>query len=183
MKIFPKQKRGDFAQAIMDLATSNCTKIKPKCFSCIIIKECNYKAPESKDIIKKKKKIKFCINYFIYDKSKKFFVRKRPLQGLLGGMYEIPSGEWSKDDWDMKSEFYLKKSKNFVTIKKVIKYQFSHFTLHNKIVLLKKEDLIKYNFKGKWVTRKSLQKLPISNLTNKIVGQSFLEISALKKFL
>ena len=34
-KLFPKRKRGDFAQAIMDFSNDYCTKLNPKCKICI----------------------------------------------------------------------------------------------------------------------------------------------------
>ena len=182
-KLFPKKNKGDFAQAIMDFSNEYCLKLNPKCEICIISKYCNYEKNENVKKYKIEKKKKFCTSYFIYNERNQFFVRKRPINKILGGMYEIPSSDWiSKVNY---KEQYVK-FENFKDIlfpKKTIKHEFSHFILFSKIIILKIKDKNKLNIIGKWTNKKSLESLPFSSLTKKIVSYCFEELSSLNKFL
>ena len=183
-KIFPAKNRGDFAQAIMDFSNDYCTKINPKCKVCIISKYCNYKELNPAKVLKGKKTKKFSISYFIYDVNGSFLVRRRSLKDLLGGMYEVPSSLWGLRK-DLESNNLIKVKENYAPSlsKKIIKHEFSHFTLLVQIILVKKEKIKKNPFKGQWVNEKTIRKFPISSLTRKIVNYSLEEVSSLRKSL
>ena len=77
----------------------------------------------------------------------------------------------------------LKKSYKPIYLERIIKHEFSHFTLFTKIILINKEKIIKNAYKGEWVNQRTINKLPISNLTKKVINYSLDEISSLIKFL
>ena len=183
-KIFPKKNRGDFAQAIMDFSNDYCTKISPKCNVCIISKYCDYEEINKPKILKEKKNEKFCTSYFIYDLNGYFLIRKRESKYLLGGMYEVPSSLWEMRKSLVNNNF-LKVKQHYKPffLKKIIKHEFSHFTLFVQIILVKKEKIQKNSLKGQWVNEKTIKKFPISSLTRKIVDYSLEEFSSLRKSL
>ena len=137
--------------------------------------------PEKK---KSKKNVKFCVSFFIYDSKGYFFIRRRPAKEILGGMYEIPSSNWeSKKNFN---NFYLinfKSNYKPIFLRKVIRHQFSHFTLLSQIIIIDKDKMLSNKFIGKWVNRISIKKFPISNLTKKLIDYSLEEIDSLSKFL
>ncbi len=182
-KLFPRENKGDFAQAVMDFSNEYCLKLNPKCDICIISKYCNYEKDENITKFKIEKKKKYCTSYFIYDEKNQFFVRKRPINKILGGMYEIPSTNWNSK---VKSGERCKKFENFEKIlypKINLKHEFSHFILFSRIRILKIKEKNKLNVKGRWVNKNSLKSLPYSSLTKKIVCYCLEEISSLNKFL
>ena len=182
--IFPKKNRGDFAQAIMDFSNDYCTKLSPKCSSCIISKYCDYKGFDNYKKIKLKKNKKYCISYFIYDSKELFLIRRKPIKEILGGMYEVPSSIWKSNKKVADMEVIkLDKNYNPMFLKNTIKHEFSHFTLFSKVMIIKKEKIIKNNIKGKWVDKNTIKTYPISNLTKKIINYSLEEVASLRKFL
>ena len=183
-KLFPKKKRGDFAQAIMDFSNDYCTKLRPKCNNCIISRYCDYKSLDTFKKIKVKKNKKYCVSYFIYDLKGFFFIRRRPIAEILGGMYEIPSSLWKSSKKFSNIELItLDKNYKPIFLNKLIKHDFSHFTLFSQVIVIKKEKIITNNIKGRWVNKSTIKRFPISNLTKKVIDYSFEEISSLKKFL
>ena len=119
-----------------------------------------------------------------------FLIRKRPIKEILGGMYEIPSSLWESSNlWESSKKFsnieLIRLGKNYkpIFLNKVIKHDFSHFTLFSKVIIIKKEKLIKNNIKGQWVNKSTIKRFPISNLTKKVIDYSLEEIFSLKKFL
>ncbi|PPR27186.1 MAG: Adenine DNA glycosylase [Alphaproteobacteria bacterium MarineAlpha9_Bin4] len=182
-KVFPKSNKGDFAQAIMDFSNDFCLKINPKCNVCLISSNCNYKKTNNFKITKNKKNKKYCTSYFIVDKKKHFFVRKRPINKILGGMYEVPSTTWTSKKIGYEHLIKIKNKETIGYPKSLIKHEFSHFTLFSEIIIINLANIKKFNFEGKWVNKYSLKNLPISKLTEKIVDYSLEEFSVLNKFL
>ncbi len=182
-KVFPKKNKGNFAQAIMDFSNEYCIKLNPRCDVCLICKYCNYTKTETTKKTKIQKNKKYCTSYFIFDKRKNFFVRKRPTNKILGGLYEIPSTTWIKNKISDGQFIKLKNNSNVIYLKTSIKHEFSHFILFSKVIILNKESIKTFNFQGKWVNKTSLENLPISKLTVKIVNYSLEELSSLRKFL
>ena len=111
-------------------------------------------------------------------------MRRRSSTDLLGGMYEVPSSLWVQRK-DLETNNLIKVKKNYIPSfsKKIVKHEFSHFTLYVQIILVKKEKIKKNPFKGQWVNIKTIRKLPISSLTRKIVNYSLEEVSSLRKSL
>ena len=182
--IFPRENTSDFAQGIMDYASKICLKIKPKCNLCEIKKYCNYtySVDRRKSKIVKEKSRKYCYSYFLVTNKEKFLITKRPYNGMLAGLYEVPTSVWNIGDWPENCYKNIKlciseKEKIFVD---TLKHEFSHFILFTRVSLVKVKE---GNFKKNnyiWVDKERLKKLPISSLTNKIVNYSFSRISCLK---
>ena len=83
-------------------------------------------------------------------------------------MYEVPGSEWKLDSWPD----FPKKLKEKYLIPDIINYKFSHFELKTRVIIinLKVKSLKQRN--GIWVSQEGLSKIPISNLTKKIIAYS-----------
>lgn len=98
MQYIPKEKPGDFNQALMDLGSALCTPNKaPLCFECPISSFCvSYQKGEEADYPvypeKKKRKIEKRTVFLIHDNGK-IAICKREKEGLLAGLYEFPNTE------------------------------------------------------------------------------------------
>ena len=171
LKVFPKNNSGKFAQAVMDFASEVCTKLSPSCQDCLLKKNCKSyingitysKKLNSKLVIKK-----FSIVRLYVFKKKYFFLKKRPINQILGGLYEVPGSEWKLDVWPDFPKNYKEK----YLMPEIINYKFSHFELKTKVIIinLKVKSLKQKN--GIWVSQEGLNKIPISNLTKKIIAHS-----------
>ncbi|WP_300528450.1 A/G-specific adenine glycosylase, partial [Maricaulis sp.] len=94
------QRSGDYAQAIMDLGATVCMPKSPNCLLCPWSEACQGRA--AGDVLsyprKEKKKPKPVRRgtAWLVRRENRIWLRQRPDQGLLGGMMEIPSTEWSE---------------------------------------------------------------------------------------
>ncbi len=162
---FANRNSGKITQAVMDFSSQLCTKKKPACLSCFLKSYCKYdeykEKPKKTSFIKKKYSI---VIFYIY-KNKYFFLRKRSLNKILGGMYEVPGTEWSSKSWPS-TPTSINGTKVLCGI---LTYKFSHINLKTKVFKLniKSKKLIKE--KGIWINLLDLKDYPISGLTKKII--------------
>ena len=98
--LVPDKRAGDFAQAMMDLGATVCTPRGPNCRSCPVAEDCRAYAegaPESYP--RKEKKAERPTRYgtaYWLEADGKVLLRRRPDNGLLGGMLEVPSSPWTE---------------------------------------------------------------------------------------
>jgi A/G-specific adenine glycosylase len=98
----PPQRAGDFAQAMMDLGATVCTPKNPACALCPWNENCAAfargdaetfprRAPKREGELRRGAAFVACrADGFV-------LLRTRPAKGLLGGMTEVPTTEWSKN--------------------------------------------------------------------------------------
>jgi A/G-specific adenine glycosylase len=96
---FPKARRGDFAQALMDLGAGLCRPRAPRCPDCPLCGHCtaaatgrpeDFPAPKAR----KERPHRFGLAWWVRQADELWLVR-RPDKGLLGGMAALPGPEWS----------------------------------------------------------------------------------------
>lgn len=128
-RLVPKERPGDFAEALMDLGATVCTPAAPNCMICPLTDMCAARAegaPERYPV--KPAKVAKPVRYghaWVYRKRGKVWLVRRPPEGLLGGMLALPSAAWqegaapapeppSNADWEELGE---------------VRHVFTHFTL------------------------------------------------------
>jgi len=97
----PRQRPGDFAQAMMDLGATICRPKAPLCGQCPLSNGCAAYAsgdPESYPAKRPKRPqpLRHGIAYWVERDGHVWLVR-RPANGLLGGMAALPGTEWTAD--------------------------------------------------------------------------------------
>jgi len=96
----PGQRPGDYAQAAMDLGATICTPTSPKCLLCPWSDRCVAHARGVAETLprraqKKAKPTRRGVAFWIERDDGAVLLRRRPPRGLLGGMVEVPSTDWS----------------------------------------------------------------------------------------
>ncbi|CCM74720.1 A/G-specific adenine glycosylase [Rhizobium mesoamericanum] len=96
----PKDRPGDFAQAMMDLGATICTPKRPACSLCPLRKSCEalrLHDPEHFPIkaAKKEKPIRQGAAFIAVTADGDILLRRRIESGLLGGMTEVPTTNWT----------------------------------------------------------------------------------------
>jgi A/G-specific adenine glycosylase len=96
----PAERPGDFAQALMDLGATICTPQRPACALCPLNAGCQARRRGDPEIFplkapKRKGTLRRGAAFFALRADGMVLVRSRPSKGLLGGMTEVPTTEWS----------------------------------------------------------------------------------------
>jgi A/G-specific adenine glycosylase len=98
----PQQRAGDFAQAMMDLGATICSPKKPACSLCPWNEGCAaFKRGAAETFPRRMPKREGTLRrgaaFVVCRADGYLLVRSRPAKGLLGGMTEVPTTEWSAD--------------------------------------------------------------------------------------
>jgi len=99
----PKQRAGDYAQALMDIGSSICTPRNPKCLLCPVSDFCLAREKSIQETLpikaKKAKKPERVGAAFIIQRPSDgaIWLERRPAQGLLGGMAQTPTTSWTSN--------------------------------------------------------------------------------------
>lgn len=130
----PTVRPGDFAQAMMDLGATVCTPRRPACVLCPIMSDCEGRRSgiaESLPIkaVKAERPTREGNAYFAVRSDGAVLLRKRPDKGLLGGMMEVPSGEWSKESRQEGGNGEAPISAQWDRLPGSVRHTFTHFNL------------------------------------------------------
>jgi A/G-specific adenine glycosylase len=103
-RLLGQTRAGDTAQALMDLGATICTPNKPACALCPLTEPCLARARGNPESFPRKPPRKSGAlrrgAAFVVIRGDEVLVRSRPARGLLGGMTEVPTSEWLKDQDD-----------------------------------------------------------------------------------
>ena len=102
--LVPATRPGDFAQALMDLGAVLCTPRRPRCVLCPWREACAAVAAGSAEKLpvqaaKPERPLRYGVAFWLRRPDGAVLLRRRPEQGLLGGMIELPSTEWRGEPW------------------------------------------------------------------------------------
>ena len=172
-KLTPKFKNGDYIQALMDIGSIICTPKDPLCNDCPIEKFCITKKKNEvneipKKIIKNDKPVREGIVYWIRNKNDQILLKRREENGLLPGMLEFPSYNWSKNKINGNDKKILS-IKNTKKLNKKVMHEFSHFKLI--LTVYEKNKFNKNSIDGMWVGIDEINELGLPTLMKKVYRQ------------
>jgi A/G-specific adenine glycosylase len=98
----PRERAGDFAQAMMDLGATVCTPKQPACILCPWNESCvACRRGDAETFPRKAAKVEGRLRrgaaFVVVRADGAVLVRTRPPNGLLGGMTEVPTTTWAHD--------------------------------------------------------------------------------------
>ena len=130
----PPQRAGDFAQAMMDLGAGICTPKSPACVLCPWMDACVARVRGDQESFPRKAEKKTGVlrrgAAFVVARADGFILlRSRPEKGLLGGMTEVPTTEWSRDFDEETALDAAPLKANWRRIPGVVTHTFTHFPL------------------------------------------------------
>jgi A/G-specific adenine glycosylase len=99
--MMPARRPGDFAQALMDLGATVCTPRAPSCGSCPLRAACaaaRQGRPELYPVKPPKpvRPLRRGVAFVLRDDSGAVWLTRRAESGLLGGMVQVPTTDWSE---------------------------------------------------------------------------------------
>jgi A/G-specific adenine glycosylase len=100
--LLPDRRCGDYIQALMDLGAGICTPKSPDCPRCPLEQKCAARAGGIAHLLPRRapkalKPHRSGTAFWLETQDGYFLARTRPLNGLLGGMAEIPSTPWTSE--------------------------------------------------------------------------------------
>jgi A/G-specific adenine glycosylase len=95
---------GDFAQALFDLGATVCTPRSPTCALCPLLGRCAAQAEGIAERLPAKAAKRAVPQrhgavFWLEDDAGRVLLRRRPAEGLLGGMMELPGTPWRDAAW------------------------------------------------------------------------------------
>ncbi|MGR3522663.1 MAG: A/G-specific adenine glycosylase [Paracoccus sp. (in: a-proteobacteria)] len=168
----PRERPGDFAQAMMDLGATICTPRSPACGICPLIRDCDaYAAGIASDLPRKSPKAARparCGIVWIACKGDALLLEERPASGLLGGTLAFPSAGWDgRDlpppgpaDWTEIGE---------------VRHVFTHFSLTMRVML---GELSGRPERGRLVPLRHIDRKALPGLMRKVWDLARAEIAA-----
>lgn len=178
--LLPSGSAGDFNQAVMDLGSMVCKSTKPKCNHCPIKSECLAFSRNTQQVIPIKaihsKKPHFNVVAGIIKRNGKVLIGKRPINGILGGMWEFPGGKIEKgEDHNTALRREIAEELDVIVILKdafgIYKHAYTHFsiTVYPYFVEIEGGKLIaKVAEKIKWVEIRDLNGFPMGKVDRSI---------------
>ena len=134
----PDARAGDFAQALMDLGATICTPVKPACALCPWMEDCTARRRGDAQTFprkapKREGKLRRGAAFVALRADGCVLLRSRPPKGLLGGMTEVPTTDWSHDFDDknaLRGAPHLSRtSPKWRRLPGVVRHVFTHFPL------------------------------------------------------
>jgi A/G-specific adenine glycosylase len=133
----PETRAGDFAQAMMDLGATICTPVAPGCAVCPWIADCLARAtgdPERFPLREARRAatLRCGAAFFVLRADHSILVRTRPPRGLLGGMTELPTTEWSaqfEESRSLREAPLLSSRTQWRRVPGIVTHVFTHFPL------------------------------------------------------
>ena len=141
----PARRAGDFAQAMMDLGATICSPKRPACVLCPWNESCAaYAWGDAETLPRRLPKREGTLRRgaaFVVRRADGFLLaRTRPAKGLLGGMTEVPTTEWTQDfdgDSALDGAPHFSKGGKSVAWRRVgvVRHTFTHFPLELTVYL------------------------------------------------
>ena len=170
-KWVPTERPGDFAQAVMDLGATICTPKNPSCDRCPwqAICKAHLQFDPANFPVKTPKKVVPTRNgaaFVAITRRGEILLRKRPGKGMLAGMSEVPSTQWSSRQ-DGKTDIGAAPfSGKWLTAGQVT-HHFTHFHLAMKVYYCVLSERAKVD--GWWVETENVMNEALPNLMKKAV--------------
>ena len=143
----PPHRSGDFAQAMMDLGATICTPKRPACALCpwnagCVARQRGDGETLPRRVPKREGALRVGAAFVAIRADGSLLVRTRPERGLLGGMTEVPTTEWTAS---FEENGALEAAPRFATEKNVgwrripghVRHVFTHFPLELAVYIAK----------------------------------------------
>jgi len=172
--LVPRARAGDFAQAMMDLGATICTPKSPACGDCPLAEHCaGYEAGVAATLPRRKAKAarptRYGTAFWIEREDGAVLLRRRPEKGLLGGMMEVPSTEWTgSPPLNVEAAAPVRASWKRLTGK--VEHTFTHFHLELSVLKAKSIAPADLCLSYRWVPRKDLVTEALPSVMRKVVA-------------
>jgi len=137
----PSPRVGDYAQAMMDLGATICLPRKPKCMLCPLTDACAARRAGSQEALPAKlpkavRPKRHGVVFWTLRRDGAVLLRRRPENGLLGGLFEVPSTEWRAAPWGIdEAKAAAPARASWRSLDGVVRHGFTHFELELSLLV------------------------------------------------
>jgi A/G-specific adenine glycosylase len=180
----PALRPGDAAQALMDLGATICTPKKPACALCPWIDGCAARARGDAETFPRKApkssgKLRRGAAFVVVRADQHILMRTRPTKGLLGGMTEVPTGDWTHDFAEatgLDDAPRIPSAKlHWHRVLGVVRHVFTHFPLELTVYRTQVPKRTKAPAGMRWISLADLESEALPNLMRKVVAHAGIE--------
>ncbi len=179
----PAKRPGDFAQAMMDLGATICTPRSPSCLMCPLQQDCHahalgIEAQLPRRMQKAQRPVRYGLAFLALSEDGHVLLRQRPDAGLLGGMLEVPSTDWT--DEELPTGMALTGAPvrgDWWPVPGIVVHTFTHFRLELQVVRAIVPAGSELTFwaspeRCHWIARRDLDKAALPSLMRKVIGHA-----------
>ncbi|HXM00233.1 MAG TPA: A/G-specific adenine glycosylase [Rhizomicrobium sp.] len=172
--LVPRERAGDFAQALMDLGSAICTPKRPACPACPWFADCEARKRGIQELLPVKgekavRPMRRGAAFVARDPDGAVLLERRPENGLLGGMMQPPLGPWG-ENFPSPKKAMLQAPFRAVWKKRagIVRHGFTHFELEIEVYVA--EATIRPKSKAAfWVAEHELGKSALPTVMRKIL--------------
>jgi A/G-specific adenine glycosylase len=145
-ELTPELRPGDYAQAVMDLGATVCTPRKPRCAFCPWQSACVARRKGIAETLPRKspkaaRPRKHAVVFWLSRPDGAILLKRRPEQGLLGGLMEVPSTPWREAPWTVDEAVDSAPAKaRWRSLEGVVRHGFTHFDIEMTVIAGKTHD-------------------------------------------
>ncbi|MGE5270995.1 MAG: A/G-specific adenine glycosylase [Thiohalocapsa sp.] len=169
--LVPPVRAGDFAQAVMDLGATICTPRRPRCVLCPWRSDCAAASAGIAEELplmspKPERPLRHGVAFWLRRPDGAVLLRRRPEEGLLGGMIELPSTPWRPEPWE---EAEAVAAAPAHTVWRALPGSVSHGFTHFRLDLALLAGTTSEAIAGVWATPQEFTDYAFPTLTRKLV--------------
>jgi A/G-specific adenine glycosylase len=171
----PDDRAGDYAQALMDLGATICSKHKPKCTLCPWRETCRAREKGIAEMLPARREkvarpLRRGVAFWAVRDDGAVLLRRRPESGLLGGMMEVPSTEWRAETWTAAAAAAVAPlAAEWRALPGIVRHGFTHFELELAVLCGAVSGVAS---DGVWVLPERLGDYALPNLMKKVVNHA-----------
>ncbi len=169
--LVPDERAGDFAQAMMDLGAVLCTPRRPRCVLCPWRENCAAAAMGIAETLptqaaRPERPLRHGVAFWLSRNDGAVLLRRRPEQGLLGGMIELPSTLWRAVPWPAgEAIIEAPAATQWTRLPGTVSHGFTHFRLELALMAGTTAELLA----GIWARPDEFKDYALPTLTKKLV--------------
>jgi A/G-specific adenine glycosylase len=146
-RLTPRERAGDYAQALMDLGAGICTPKRPACSLCPWQDGCAARASGTQEAFPIKalrvdRPTRYGAAFVAVRGDGAVLLRRRPDTGLLGGMSEVPGIEWASRISDLAAIAQAPFKAGWKKVGPPVVHVFTHFRLELDVFLAPVDGLV-----------------------------------------
>jgi len=181
-ELMPERRAGDFAQALMDLGATICTPKSPACALCPWLGACAAQArgdPQTfpRKAGKKTGALRRGAAFLALREDDTILLGTRPERGLLGGMSQVPTTDWSEDFDGEGARDRAPLKANWSRLPGVVTHTFTHFPLELVVYAARVPSRSRAPRGMRWVALTDLHDAALPTVMRKVIVHSGLTVA------